>query len=272
MLDPLNHNQETTKHGTSYPVVPRPAPIQFVSRFGEDEVKSIRLDVSPELAEANLLSESFPPKPADLDYDKQEFMNYKLARRAAARSHDWVELVTESVNPQILEVAYSGLVVENPQFKKIFEQQSIAAEDQLPFIESLKDDVDFLLRLAVEELLLNAVYYGNFDDPNKTLEVSSGYNQDGCFVMWVRDQGEGFNPNRMPDPTHIDNITDESGRGILSLLGKLLKDHELAIRCFNELAPAEWPLELDASKLGLLNLFDGGRGAQVKIAWAGIVK
>ncbi len=93
--------------------------------------------------------------------------------------------------------------------------------------------------IALEEALRNAMYHGNLEltsdqregDPVKyqeliddrtqrqpyasrmlavTVEVTA---QCGRFV--IRDQGPGFDPNKLPDPTDPENIEKVSGRGLL---------------------------------------------------------
>ncbi len=36
-----------------------------------------------------------------------------------------------------------------------------------------------------------------------------------CFAVYVEDTGAGFHPGRAPNPTHIDNILESNGRGML---------------------------------------------------------
>ncbi|GBD35769.1 Anti-sigma F factor [bacterium HR36] len=72
----------------------------------------------------------------------------------------------------------------------------------------------FAVRLAVEEAVANAMKHGNRLLPNKAVEVALGLEDDAVWVC-VRDEGEGFDPNSVPDPTSDENLERASGRGIL---------------------------------------------------------
>lgn len=67
--------------------------------------------------------------------------------------------------------------------------------------------------IAVTEAVNNAILHGNKE--NKDLEVALSVSEntnDFCFS--VKDQGEGFDFNNLPDPTAPENIEKEDGRGI----------------------------------------------------------
>jgi CheY-like chemotaxis protein len=93
--------------------------------------------------------------------------------------------------------------------------------------------------IALEEALRNAMFHGNLEltsdqregDPqeyqkliddrtakepyaNRRLQVTIRIADDrGTFI--VRDQGPGFDPNKLPDPTDPENLEKVSGRGLL---------------------------------------------------------
>ncbi|HAF15445.1 MAG TPA: ATP-binding protein [Blastocatellia bacterium] len=75
------------------------------------------------------------------------------------------------------------------------------------------EDVVFGIDMAVREALTNAVVHGNKLDATKSVEVSLK-TLPGTFEISVHDQGTGFNPNDVPDPTIAENILKTSGRGI----------------------------------------------------------
>lgn len=72
----------------------------------------------------------------------------------------------------------------------------------------------FALRLSLEEALVNAHRHGNCCDPTKRIIVSYDITPARAIVR-VRDEGCGFNPCQVPDPTHPDRISLPSGRGIM---------------------------------------------------------
>ena len=76
------------------------------------------------------------------------------------------------------------------------------------------DDALFGIDMAVREAVTNAVLHGNRKDESKRVEV--GINAQGsAFTVAVRDRGEGFNAESVPDPTEEQNLLKASGRGIL---------------------------------------------------------
>lgn len=76
----------------------------------------------------------------------------------------------------------------------------------------------FAIKLAVEEALVNAIKHGNQLDPDKNVLVSY---QVTCerFDIRIVDEGPGFNPEEVPDPTDPANIERPCGRGLLLIRG-----------------------------------------------------
>lgn len=72
----------------------------------------------------------------------------------------------------------------------------------------------FSVRLAIEEALANAIRHGNGLDREKRVRI-------GCkmapkrLVVEVSDEGPGFEPKAIPDPTSPENIERPGGRGLL---------------------------------------------------------
>ena len=72
----------------------------------------------------------------------------------------------------------------------------------------------FDVRMALHEALLNAVKHGNKLDPTKRVDVRYKVER-GRLEVTIEDQGSGFNPDNVPDPTADENLERPSGRGIL---------------------------------------------------------
>lgn len=77
-------------------------------------------------------------------------------------------------------------------------------------------------RVGLTEALSNAMIYGNGRDPSKRVRVEVLVRA-GCVTARVTDQGTGFDPNRVPDPTTPRNLRREGGRGIF-LMRQLLDE------------------------------------------------
>ena len=72
----------------------------------------------------------------------------------------------------------------------------------------------FAIRLALEEALSNAFKHGNKADPDKTVTVNWRVDTQSVHIQ-VEDQGDGFDPATIPDPTEEENIEIPAGRGIV---------------------------------------------------------
>jgi len=72
----------------------------------------------------------------------------------------------------------------------------------------------FAIRLALEEALVNAHKHGNRGNHEKTITISYAINEHQV-IFRVRDQGPGFEPFRVPDPTSPDRLSLPTGRGIM---------------------------------------------------------
>ena len=76
------------------------------------------------------------------------------------------------------------------------------------------EEATFAVKLALEEALCNAVKHGNQGDPGKSVTVRYAVTAEKAVVL-VRDEGEGFEPDSVPDPTTDDRLAMPNGRGIM---------------------------------------------------------
>jgi serine/threonine-protein kinase RsbW len=72
----------------------------------------------------------------------------------------------------------------------------------------------FSIKLALEEALVNAIKHGNQMDPDKRVHVSYAVTPER-FDIRITDEGPGFNPEDVPDPTLPENLERCCGRGLL---------------------------------------------------------
>src|SRR6476646_3059727 len=72
----------------------------------------------------------------------------------------------------------------------------------------------FAIKMAVEEALVNAIKHGNQMDPDKSVRVAYALVSDR-FEVRITDEGPGFNPDDVPDPTAPENLERPCGRGLL---------------------------------------------------------
>lgn len=76
------------------------------------------------------------------------------------------------------------------------------------------EDALFAVRLCLEEALVNAFRHGNRLEPGLVVKFQASIAADEC-VFEVQDEGEGFDPGGVPDPTADENLEIPSGRGIM---------------------------------------------------------
>ncbi|MCH8164673.1 MAG: ATP-binding protein [Planctomycetes bacterium] len=72
----------------------------------------------------------------------------------------------------------------------------------------------FAVRLAMAEALANALEHGNRNDPGKTVRLEYRIAR-SWVVIEIEDQGVGFDPQAVPDPTRQENLGIPCGRGIV---------------------------------------------------------
>ena len=82
--------------------------------------------------------------------------------------------------------------------------------------------LDFNFRVGLTEALSNAMLYGNSHDPAKRVLVEVAF-QGERLEARVTDQGAGFDPSEVPDPTSPENLTKPCGRGLF-LMRQLLDE------------------------------------------------
>lgn len=85
--------------------------------------------------------------------------------------------------------------------------------EQLAKKAGIDEDELFKITMAVREAAVNAVLHGNSYDPQK--RVTASFENDGkSLVIRIADQGNGLDPETLPDPLAPENLLRGSGRGI----------------------------------------------------------
>jgi serine/threonine-protein kinase RsbW len=101
-------------------------------------------------------------------------------------------------------------IKSNPERIHEVEQFIEEIRDHLGF----KDDVFGNVMVAVTEAVNNSIRHGNRGDLSKVVKIYCTALNPYRIVMAVEDEGSGFNPNELPDPTAPENVLRESGRGV----------------------------------------------------------
>ena len=70
------------------------------------------------------------------------------------------------------------------------------------------------IELALQEALNNALIHGNGLDPEKQIRIRCRCEQEEGVTLIVADQGQGFDPNTVPDPLLPERLLADHGRGL----------------------------------------------------------
>jgi serine/threonine-protein kinase RsbW len=74
--------------------------------------------------------------------------------------------------------------------------------------------------IVLNEAVSNAIKHGNRFDPLKKVRLSIETKQDRYLCFIIKDEGSGFDPSLVPDPTTPERIDQPNGRGVF-LINKL---------------------------------------------------
>ncbi|MCX7744948.1 MAG: ATP-binding protein [Flavobacteriales bacterium] len=78
---------------------------------------------------------------------------------------------------------------------------------------SISNEIFGNVLVAITEATNNAIQHGNKQDPKKKVHIS--YTVDNEMIRFtIQDEGQGFNPDVLPDPTDPENIEKPHGRGV----------------------------------------------------------
>ena len=72
------------------------------------------------------------------------------------------------------------------------------------------------LVMSAREAVINAIVHGNNQEPGKRVLVEVDLDGEDLVVR-VQDEGSGFDPKILPDPTSPENLMRPSGRGIFMM-------------------------------------------------------
>ena len=92
---------------------------------------------------------------------------------------------------------------------------SIAVAGLLEYLQSTgwSDREVFGIHMAVEEALVNAIQHGNQEDPAKSVHVRCRATPQRLRIE-ITDEGPGFQPSRVEDPTCGERLCEPHGRGL----------------------------------------------------------
>jgi len=104
-------------------------------------------------------------------------------------------------------------IVLNSTFEEI-DRLELYINDLKQWAEFGEDDYNRIM-LALSEAVTNAITHGNREQPEKKVTIQSTLNDANRLLkISVQDEGEGFNPETIPDPLKDENLLNEGGRGV----------------------------------------------------------
>jgi len=78
----------------------------------------------------------------------------------------------------------------------------------------LDESVFSNILISLTEAVNNAIIHGNCNDKNKSVTIRECKSEDGVQIQ-VEDEGVGFRPEAIPDPTLDENLEKIGGRGVM---------------------------------------------------------
>ena len=105
------------------------------------------------------------------------------------------------------------LVFELPNDLRCIEETVDFVVSRCSTCEDVARKLQLNFRVSLVEALSNAMIYGNARDPSKRVRVEV-FLQASSLTARVTDEGVGFDPHGIPDPTIPRNIREDRGRGL----------------------------------------------------------
>jgi serine/threonine-protein kinase RsbW len=102
----------------------------------------------------------------------------------------------------VLESSLESIDVVENLISKVKEEHSISEENYNG------------IWIALNEAVTNAIKHGNKYDPSKKVRLTVETKDDRYICFTVKDEGKGFDPSEVPDPTSPECIEQPNGRGV----------------------------------------------------------
>jgi serine/threonine-protein kinase RsbW len=118
------------------------------------------------------------------------------------------------------------------QFSSAFDMLDMvqAVSEHVGRLLQFEDDALQWMEVAIRESVINAIKHGNKHDASKNVFVEFELTPAARpeeLVIRIRDEGEGFDPETIPDPLAPENLLKASGRGIF-FMRSFMDDVQLA--------------------------------------------
>jgi serine phosphatase RsbU (regulator of sigma subunit)/anti-sigma regulatory factor (Ser/Thr protein kinase) len=155
-------------------------------------------------------------------HESQRKLRQYLRDNASLTVAELVDHLGRLVSSPEDDVAMMGveLLLEKAQRKTIsipsLPRELAHAENAiLPVLENMGygERAIFAVKLALEEAAINAIKHGNELDDTKKVTIGFAIDENKAVIS-ITDEGEGFDPKDVPDPTSDEFLMATSGRGL----------------------------------------------------------
>jgi len=85
--------------------------------------------------------------------------------------------------------------------------------DTLVELSGANEETAASIMLLLSEAATNGILHGNKLNEDKIVTIESEFDDDN-IILTVTDEGDGFDPNKVPDPLKEENLLKTSGRGV----------------------------------------------------------
>ena len=110
--------------------------------------------------------------------------------------------------------------------------ESVDSAEQLVLAEAqalgLDEDELYRVGIAIRECMVNAVVHGNRYNSRKKVHLKVARSADRLTIV-IGDEGDGFDPNSVPDPLAGENLLRGSGRGVM-LMRSFMDEFQISQR------------------------------------------
>src|SRR5260221_13561095 len=110
--------------------------------------------------------------------------------------------------------------------------ESVDSGEQIVVAEAkalgLDEDDLYRVGIAIRECMVNAVVHGNRYNSRKKVHLKVVRAADRITIV-VGDEGDGFDPNAVPDPLEGENLLRGSGRGVM-LMQSFMDEFQISQR------------------------------------------
>ena len=134
----------------------------------------------------------------------------KMARPASARSRHLAKIHVEK---DLLALRFYDVIPSTLEaLDEVVDTLMILAREMKCKAAELDE-----IELAMREALANAIIHGNQQDPRKRVAVRAFCQPDRGMLLVIDDEGSGYDPGEVPNPTGAECLLETHGRGLFMM-------------------------------------------------------